>query len=122
MSLKRRIAAIGIVLMAMVVPVTVATQVVDGVTQSAEAADFNRPSRIYKPNNGWVAMYPVPRVTNYPTTWLKSGAVFYMDCYVDHSWYYGNYNSNRWFWGYGGGYWAYVHSSFVTNQIGVRRC
>ena len=90
-------------------------------TESAQAVDWNRPSREYRNGGGWIPIYPCPTTACNPTGWVKSGSTFYMDCYEDWQWYYGNYNSNRWFYGYNG-YWGYVHSSFVYNQIGVRHC
>lgn len=115
MSLVQRIGVALLAFMAFTVPAMINIS-------TAEGADWNHPSRIYKPNNGWVAMYGVPRVTNYPTTWLQSGKAFYMDCWIDNQYWNGNYGSARWFAGWGGGYYGYVHSSYVTYQTWVPHC
>ncbi|MEV6211591.1 hypothetical protein [Kitasatospora sp. NPDC051914] len=57
-----------------------------------------------------------------------SGQASWVKCWVDAGWATGNYYSNRWFYAYvnySGGrvpVWAYVHSSYVTNQSSVPRC
>lgn len=87
----------------------------------AQAVDWNRPSKEYSSNGSWIPIRPCPTTNCNPTGWVKSGSTFYMDCYTDFQWSYGNYWSNRWFYGYNG-YWGYVHSSYVYNQISVPRC
>lgn len=56
--------------------------------------------------------------------WIPNGTKFAMSCWEDFQWYYGNYNTNRWFWGqeYSGGYWGYVNASYVRNQTTVHHC
>lgn len=122
MKLAKRTVVIGAALMALTAPAVVVTQVVDSTFQSAEAVDWNRPSRLYN-NTGsyWIKMYPVPRATNYPTNSSRPNSVFYMDCWVYGQWFAGNYNTNIWFYGYNGS-WGYINSSYVYNQISVRRC
>ncbi|MCY0940937.1 MULTISPECIES: hypothetical protein [Streptomyces] len=57
-----------------------------------------------------------------------NGQASWVSCYKDAGWATGNYSSNRWFRAYvnysGGSapVWAYVHSSFVTNQSSVPAC
>ncbi|MFD3549233.1 hypothetical protein ACFWUW_27125 [Streptomyces sp. NPDC058655] len=57
-----------------------------------------------------------------------NGQASWVSCYKDAGWATGNYSSNRWFKAYvnysGGSapVWAYVHSSFVTNQSSVPAC
>lgn len=65
---------------------------------------------------GWVTADPG---SNYQVSWV--------DCWKDGDWATGNYYSNRWFRAYvthtgGATQWAFVHSSFVTNQSTVRVC
>ncbi|WP_431682808.1 hypothetical protein [Kitasatospora sp. KL5] len=57
-----------------------------------------------------------------------NGQASWVKCWADGGWATGNYSSNRWFnayVNYSGGrapVWAYVHSSYVTNQSSVPRC
>ena len=86
-----------------------------------QAVDWSRPSRTDNWYGSYTANYPVPRATNYPNGWVKDHTAFYMHCWTDHAYFNGNYGSARWFYGYNG-YWGYVHSSYVYNQIGVPHC
>lgn len=96
--------------------------VLSGLTSTtAEAVDWNRPSRMYKHDGGWMPVWGVPRGNSNPIGWVRHGTTFYMHCWTDNIWYHGNYGSHRYFYGYNG-YWGYVHSSFVYNQIAVPRC
>jgi len=45
-----------------------------------------------------------------------------MRCWTDSSWWYGNYNSPRWFYVSVGSSGGWVHSSFVWAQISVPHC
>lgn len=45
-----------------------------------------------------------------------------MRCWTDTSWWYGNYNSPRWFYVSAGSRYGWVHSSFVWAQISVPHC
>lgn len=87
----------------------------------AQAVNWSRPSKTDNWYGSSTPNYPVPRATQYPNGWVKDGTAFYMHCYTDHSYFSGNYGSSRWFYGYNG-YWGYVHSSYVFNQISVPRC
>lgn len=66
---------------------------------------------------GWVTADPG---SAYQASWV--------DCWKDGDWATGNYSSNRWFKAYvyhtnnPNAVWAFVHSSYVTNQSGVRQC
>ncbi|GAA3036316.1 hypothetical protein [Actinokineospora globicatena] len=65
---------------------------------------------------GWVTADPG---SNHQVSWV--------DCWKDGDWATGNYSSNRWFKAYvthtgGATQWAFVHSSYVTNQSAVRGC
>ncbi|GJF34847.1 hypothetical protein KNE206_75470 [Kitasatospora sp. NE20-6] len=57
-----------------------------------------------------------------------NGQASWVSCWKDAGWATGNYSSNRWFYAYvnysGGAQptWAYVHSSYVTNQSAVPAC
>lgn len=55
--------------------------------------------------------------------WMPNSQHFYMRCWMDNQYYYGNYGSARWFGGYSqSGYWMWVHSSYVYYQTSVPRC
>ena len=90
-------------------------------TESAQAVDWNRPSRVYNNTGGWVPMYAAPTKMTYAVNWTKPGSVFYMHCWEYGQWYAGNYNTNKWFYGYNGN-WGYINASYVYNQISVPLC
>ncbi len=82
---------------------------------------------VYNQRGGSVPMYGVPSDASgvQVTYWLKQSSRFNMICYVDQRFNsYGNYWSNRWFYGqtFDGGHYGYVHSSWVYYQWTVRRC
>lgn len=45
-----------------------------------------------------------------------------MRCWTDSYWWYGNYNSPRWFYVIAGSRGGWVHSSFVWNQVWTPHC
>ena len=82
---------------------------------------------VYNQRGGSVPMYGVP--SDQPgvqvTYWLRQSSRFNMICWQDRSFYsYGNYWSNRWYYGqtFDGGHYGYVHSSWVYYQWTVPRC
>jgi hypothetical protein len=87
-------------------------------TMSVEAGAAAR-SAPYLNNTflGWVTADPG---SAYQASWVS--------CWKDGDWATGNYSSNRWFKAYvyhtnnPNAVWAFVHSSFVTNQSSVPQC
>jgi hypothetical protein len=69
-------------------------------------------------------MYPCPTASCYVRSWMPNSSHFAMVCWVDNTWSYGNYWSNRWFWGqsYGIGAWGYVNASYVYYQVWTPHC
>lgn len=56
-------------------------------------------------------------------SWLPNSSHFTMTCWIDNTYYNGNYNTNRWFAGWGAtGYWGYVPASYVYYQVSVPHC
>lgn len=103
------------------VTLLVVVGLVAGSSPASAHVDWNRPSKQYKNDGGWMPIRPCPTTACYPTGWVKSGSTFYMDCYEVKQYAVGNYGSSVWFYGYNG-YWGYVHSSFVYNQRAVHYC
>ncbi|MDJ0385296.1 hypothetical protein [Streptomyces sp. G-G2] len=88
-------------------------------TVQAGAAARNAPYAVSSDFIGWVTS----------DGWRNpNGQASYVACYKDGGWATGNYSSNRWFYAYvnyaGGSVpvWAFVHSSYVTNQSTVPAC
>lgn len=56
--------------------------------------------------------------------WLPNSSQVYMICWLDNTWYYGNYWSNRWFWvqSFVTGGLVYVPASYVYYQTRVSAC
>src|SRR5258708_4183107 len=79
---------------------------------------------VYNQRGGSIPMYGVPTTNSNVTYWLPQSSRFNMSCWTDWQWSYGNYWSNRWYWGqtFAGGHWGYVHSSWVYYQWTVPRC
>lgn len=79
---------------------------------------------VYNQRGGSIAMRWAPTTNAGVTHWLPQSSRFLMVCYTDFQWYNGNYNSNRWFYGqtFAGGYYGYVHSSYVYYQTRVPHC
>ena len=79
---------------------------------------------VWNHTGGYIPQYYAPN-QNYSNvkSWLPNSSHFYMTCWIDNTWYYGNYWSNRWFGGWGAtGYWGYVPASYVYYQVSVPHC
>lgn len=86
----------------------------------AEAAN----TIVWNSRGSSVPMYYAPTSATYVKAWLPNSSRFTMLCWVDHQSYYGNYSTNRWFWGqtFAGGHYGYVNASWVYYQKSVPRC
>jgi hypothetical protein len=90
-----------------------------GTASAAQASSI-----VWKANGGSVPMYWGTRSWSGVKAWLPNSSHFQMVCWVDDQWYYGNYWSNRWFFGqsYATGDWGSVPASYVYYQVWVPHC
>ena len=81
-------------------------------------------SIVWNHTGGSVPMFWGTRTTGGIKAWIPNSSHFEMRCWVDDQWYYGNYWSNRWFWGqsYATGDWGFEPASFVYYQTYVPHC
>ena len=79
---------------------------------------------VWNHTGGSIPLYFAPN-QNYSNvkTWMPNSSHFYMTCWIDNTWYYGNYWSNRWFGGWSAsGYWGYTPASYVYYQVWTPHC
>lgn len=57
-------------------------------------------------------------------SWLPNSSQVHMVCWLDNTWFYGNYWSNRWFYSqsYATGRYVYLPASYVYYQVGTPHC
>ena len=100
-----------------------------GAPAPAEASHY---SWIYNQKGSYAKLWPFP-VTNKEEKFgrvkyrkkLPNNSKFVMECWTSFKYSYtGNYPSKKWFAGraWNGGWWGYVHSSYVYYQKKVPRC
>ena len=79
---------------------------------------------VWNHTGGSIPMFYAPTSVTGVEAWMPESSHFQMICWVDWQWYYGNYWTNRWFWGQSqrNGVWAWVNASYVYYQVGVPHC